>query len=67
MKFELIVLLIGAVLIIEGLPYFLFPDKIKLYLKKLFEMDEKSLRIIGSSMIIIGFLLVFLFKDKICI
>ncbi len=67
MKLELIVLLIGAVLIIEGLPYFLFPDKIKLYLKKLFEMDEKSLRIIGSSMIIIGFLLVFLFKDKICI
>ena len=58
MKLELIVILIGAVLIIEGLPYFLFPDKIRFYLKKLASMDENSLRIIGSSMIVVGFVLI---------
>lgn len=66
MKIELVVLLIGAVLIIEGLPYFLFPDKIKSYLEKLSVLETKLLRIFGTIMIMIGFLLVVLFKDKVC-
>ncbi len=66
MKIELALLLIGAVLIIEGLPYFLFPEKIRFYLRKLAAMDDRSLRIVGTTMIIIGFSLVLLFKDRIC-
>ena len=66
MKYDLLVLLIGAVLIIEGLPYFILPHKMRQYLEKLSLMEDRSLRLIGSFMIIIGFILVFIFKDNIC-
>ena len=38
-------------------------NKLKDRYLKISSMDDKSLRIIGSAMIIIGFLLIILFKD----
>jgi uncharacterized protein YjeT (DUF2065 family) len=58
MKYFLCVL--GMVFIIEGLPYFAFPEKIKAYLMKLQEMPDSTLRLLGLSAIITGLLLVFL-------
>ncbi|MBW2559014.1 MAG: DUF2065 domain-containing protein [Deltaproteobacteria bacterium] len=61
MKFFLCV--IGMVLIIEGLPYFAFPEKIKAYLMKLSEFPGSTLRILGLSSVIIGLFLVYLGKS----
>jgi len=47
------------VLIVEGIPYFAFPDKIKSYLRKLTDMPDTTLRIIGSIAVIIGLILVY--------
>ena len=58
MKYFLCVL--GMVLIIEGLPYFLFPEKIKQYLLKVVALPEATLRFTGISVIIVGLLLLYL-------
>ncbi|MDD5101167.1 MAG: DUF2065 domain-containing protein [Syntrophales bacterium] len=57
MKYFLCVL--GMVLVIEGLPYFTFPDKLKIYLSKLTEIPDSSLRILGAAAVVIGLLLVY--------
>jgi uncharacterized protein YjeT (DUF2065 family) len=57
MEFFLCVL--GMVFIIEGLPYFAFPDKVKSYIMKLQEMPDSVLRILGLSAIITGLILIY--------
>lgn len=57
MKFFLCV--IGMVFIIEGLPYFAFPDKVKMYLLKLLEIPEGTLRLLGLAAIVTGLVLVY--------
>lgn len=51
---------LGMVFIIEGLPYFIFPDKLKTYLAKITTMPESTLRFLGISAIIIGLILLYL-------
>ncbi len=48
------------VFIIEGLPYFAFPDKIKLYLVKVTEIPDATLRMLGLAAMAAGLLLVYL-------
>jgi uncharacterized protein YjeT (DUF2065 family) len=50
---------IGMVLILEGLPYFAFPDKLKAYLRKLTDIPNTTLRIMGSIAVIVGLILVY--------
>jgi uncharacterized protein YjeT (DUF2065 family) len=57
MKFFLCV--IGMVFIIEGLPYFAFPERLKVYLAKMVEVPDSSLRIMGLAAIIAGLVLVY--------
>ncbi len=57
MKFFLCV--IGMVFIIEGLPYFAFPERLKAYLTKMAEVPDSSLRIMGLAAIIAGLVLVY--------
>jgi len=61
MKFFLCV--IGMVLVIEGLPYFAFPDRIKLYLLKVLDTPEHTLRMIGLVSVIAGLALVYLGRN----
>ncbi len=58
MKFFLCVL--GMVMILEGLPYFAFPEKMKSWLRKIFVMPSESLRKLGIVMMAIGLFLVYL-------
>jgi hypothetical protein len=58
MKFFLCV--IGMVLIIEGLPYFAFPEKLKTYFLKIHPVPDSTLRIFGLLAMVVGLLLVFL-------
>ena len=66
MKPHLIILIIGSIMVIEGLPFFLFPEKIKAYLTQIQQLDSKVLRILGLVFIIFGLLLVYVVKSKIC-
>jgi uncharacterized protein YjeT (DUF2065 family) len=50
---------LGMVFVIEGLPYFTFPDKIKTYLRRLTEVPDTTLRILGAVAVTLGLLLVY--------
>lgn len=57
MKFFLCV--IGMVMIVEGLPYFAFPNKMKTWAQIIIEMPENSMRKIGVAFMAAGLLLVY--------
>ena len=57
MEFFLCVL--GMVLLIEGLPYFGFPDKMKLMMSYIQDLDDSALRAAGGVMMLIGLLILF--------
>jgi uncharacterized protein len=57
MKYFLCVL--GMAFIIEGLPYFIFPERLKLYLLKMTRMPNSTLRFIGISAMIVGLILLY--------
>jgi uncharacterized protein len=60
MKFFLCVL--GMVMVVEGLPYFGFPSKMKVVLEKVLELPDKSLQKFGLVLMLAGILLVYLGK-----
>ncbi len=60
MKFFLCV--IGMVMILEGLPYFVIPEKMKIWVQKIFEMSDGALRRFGFVLMIIGLFMVYLGK-----
>ncbi|MDI9569674.1 MAG: DUF2065 domain-containing protein [Pseudomonadota bacterium] len=57
MKYFLCVL--GMVFIIEGLPYFAFPEKLKSYLARMSEVPDATLRLMGLAAIVAGLVLVY--------
>ena len=57
MKFLLTV--IGMVMIVEGLPYFAFPERIKEWLARLSEMEAGHLRAFGFTAMCVGMVLVY--------
>jgi uncharacterized protein YjeT (DUF2065 family) len=50
---------IGMVMIIEGLPYFASPEKMKNWILKLSEIPDASLRRLGFGLMAAGLILVF--------
>lgn len=58
MKFFLCVL--GMVMIIEGLPYFGFPENMKAMMQKVLELPESTLRKFGFVLMIAGLFLVYI-------
>jgi len=56
MKYFLCVL--GMVFVIEGLPYFTLPSQIKTYMRRLTEVPDTTLRILGAVAVTLGLLLV---------
>jgi uncharacterized protein YjeT (DUF2065 family) len=58
MEFFLCVL--GMVLIVEGLPYFAFPEKMKKWIVMILDMPENTLRKFGIVMMVIGLGLVYI-------
>ncbi len=60
MQFFLCVL--GMVMVVEGLPYFAFPEKMKLLIQQLLEMPESALRKFGFVLMLAGVGLVYMGK-----
>ncbi|MBU4344110.1 MAG: DUF2065 domain-containing protein [Desulfobacteraceae bacterium] len=56
MKFFLCVL--GMVMIVEGLPYFAFPEKMKLWVQKILEMPDSALRKFGFVLMLAGLFMI---------
>ena len=50
---------IGMVMIIEGVPYFAFPDKMKVWIVKVLELPDGTLRKFGFVLMVLGLFLVY--------
>ena len=59
---ETLVVVLGIVLIVEGIPWFLSPRRTKRMSSELFRMNDTSLRVLGLSFMLIGLLVVYLVK-----
>jgi uncharacterized protein len=57
---KLMLLLVGMVLIFEGLPYAAAPEKMQVWLHMLSKMEPKQLRLVGMIMVIFGLLVCWL-------
>ena len=57
MKYFLCVL--GMVMIVEGLPYFAVPDKMKYWVQKVVATPDSSLRRLGLVLMLLGLSLVY--------
>ena len=51
--------MLGLVLIIEGVPYFLFPNGVKRLLAQIPEVDSRLLRLAGLVAIVLGMIIVY--------
>ena len=60
MDFFLCVL--GMVMIVEGIPYFAFPDKMKVWVRKVIEIPDLQLRRTGLILMGLGLFLVYIGK-----
>lgn len=60
MDFEFFLSVLGMVLIVEGLPYFAFPGRIKAFLVNILETSDSFLRVAGFLAMVLGLLLVYL-------
>ncbi|NDY42512.1 DUF2065 domain-containing protein [Dissulfurirhabdus thermomarina] len=57
---KLLVCLLGLVLVVEGLPYFAFPEKMQGWLRQLSEIPPGHLRWIGLASTLFGLALCYL-------
>ncbi len=59
---KLLLCLLGLVLVVEGLPYLAFPEKMKKWLGKVQHVPDNQLRVVGFLAICVGLLLTYLFR-----
>jgi len=50
------------VMVVEGLPYFAFPEKMKFVIQKVMDMPDKALQKYGFVLMLFGLCLVYLGK-----
>jgi uncharacterized protein YjeT (DUF2065 family) len=50
------------VMIVEGLPYFAFPEKMKLVIKKFLDMPAGTMRKFGFVLMVFGLFLIYMGK-----
>jgi len=60
MKFFLCV--IGMVMILEGLPYFAFPENMKEMMRKVLDLPDDTLRKFGFILMLAGLIIVYIGK-----
>lgn len=56
---ELFLCIVGMVLVVEGLPYFAVPDKMKALMQIVLEQDDTTLRIFGAAVLMTGLVVLF--------
>lgn len=51
---------LGLMMVFEGIPYFCFPEQVKSFARKIPEMPDSTLRVIGFCLMMLGLLVVYL-------
>jgi len=59
---EFFLCVIGMVMVVEGLPYFAFPEKMKAWVQQVLQLPDSALRRFGFVLMCTGVLLVYLGK-----
>ncbi len=54
---------LGLAFVLEGVPYFLLPDRMPKVLRTLAEQPPRSLRILGLTAILLGLLVIWLARS----
>lgn len=62
---NLILVALGLVMVVEGIPMFCFPDQLKELARKLPELENTTLRSIGLVLMLLGLAVVYLGKGTI--
>jgi uncharacterized protein YjeT (DUF2065 family) len=65
MDFNYFLSVLGLVLIIEGFPYFVFPDKLKNFLSQIPNVPDRYLRSFGICAMLLGLLLLYIARGRI--
>ena len=60
---KLLFCLFGLVLVLEGLPYFAFPGRMKIWMSTIQKIPDLQLRIFGFIAMCLGLLIAYLFKE----
>lgn len=50
---------LGLMMVFEGIPYFCFPEQVKAFARKVPEMPDSTLRVIGFFLMMAGLLVVY--------
>ena len=62
---NLILVALGLMMVVEGIPLFCFPDQLKELARKLPELENTTLRFIGLVLMLLGLAVVYLGKGAI--
>ena len=57
---KLIVTLIGLLMVVEGLPYFAFPEKMQALMRQIEEMNPDHLRLVGFVSTLVGLVICYI-------
>ena len=60
---ESLIVVLGVVMIVEGIPWFLSPRATRRMLTELSRMNDLPLRVIGLAFMLAGLLLIYLVKN----
>jgi len=60
MDFSLIVVAVGLLFIIEGIPYFAFPELVKRFMAQVLALPDRVMRIFGMIALGLGLILLYL-------
>ena len=55
--------LLGLVLVVEGLPYFAFPDRMKRWMARIQQTPDSHLRAIGFATMCLGLVITYLCRE----
>ena len=61
-QMEFFLCVLGMVMIVEGLPYFAFPEKMKSWVQKMLEMPDSTLRKFGFVLMLTGLWMIYMGK-----
>lgn len=50
---------IGLMMVFEGIPYFCFPEKVKAFARKVPEIPDSTMRVIGFFLMMAGLMVVY--------
>ncbi len=60
---KLLICLLGLVLVVEGLPYFAFPHKMKKWMSMVQQVPDAHLRTMGLVAMALGLVIAYLFRE----